>query len=169
MTNNACPIIEIRDPALDGEAIAQQVRQRVAQRQAQGAYGADPTSLGPETLRPERYEIAIESTAPGFPSLHRSLVELLAEGHLREPSFSSGAPLIGPAIVLVRRFWNWMSTKWYARPILQQQSDVNARVAALLSDLVQWHELDADRLRQLEARVAELEGRLAQPDIRGAS
>jgi hypothetical protein len=68
---------------------------------------------------------------------------------------------------MVRRFWNWMSTKWYLRPILQQQSEVNARTAAIISDLVQWHELDAERLRLLEARVLELEAHLAGEVARG--
>jgi hypothetical protein len=62
-----------------------------------------------------------------------------------------------------------MSTKWYVRPILQQQSDVNSRAAGIISDLVQWHELDADRLRQLEVRVAELEDHLAREVTRGES
>jgi hypothetical protein len=160
MTDSPDPIIEIREPTLDGQAIVEQVRQHVAQRRAQGDYGPDPATIGPELLRPERYD-AIEGTeSAGFPSLLGALVELIAAGHLREPSFSSHAPLVGPIIVTIRRFWNWMSTKWYVRPILDQQSDVNSRAASLISDLVQWHELDADRLRRLETRVAELEQRL---------
>jgi hypothetical protein len=45
---------------------------------------------------------------------------------LREPAFTSGAPVIGPLIVRARRAWNWMSTKWYVRPVLDQQSQFNA-------------------------------------------
>jgi len=169
MIDNSAPLIEIRDPTLDGKAIAQQIHQQVANRRAKGVYGADPASLGPEELRPERYDASTDTASAGFPSLHDPLVELIAEGHLREPTFSSNAPLVGPIIAMVRHCWNWMSTKWYVRPILQQQSDVNSRAAGIISDLVQWHELDADRLRQLEARVAELEDRLAREVIRGES
>lgn len=169
MTDRPDPIIEIRDPALDGQAIVEQVREQVAQRRAQGAYGPDPATLGPELLRPERYDTTEVAESPGFPSLLGALVELIATGHLREPSFSSNAPVVGPIIVTIRRFWNWMSTKWYVGPILEQQSDVNSRAASLISDLVQWHELDADRLRQLEARVAELEQRLDRQVAGGES
>jgi hypothetical protein len=169
MTDITSASIEIRDPELDGQAIAQRVHRQVAQRQAAGAYGADPATLGPEELRPERYDTVERMDSAGFPSLHGTLVELIAEGHLREPTFSSNAPLVGPLIVMIRRFWNWMSTKWYVRPILRQQSEVNAQAASIISDLVQWHELDAERLRQLEVRVAELEARLAGEVARGES
>ena len=88
------------------------------------------------------------------------LAELLGRGNLRETDFTSQVPIVGPLIVAVRRLWNWMSTKWYVRPILGQQSEVNALTTRLLSDLAQWHEMDGQRLRELESRVAELEARL---------
>ena len=169
MSDSTDPLIEIRDPALDSQAIAQRVQLHVAQRQAKGAYGTNPAALGPEELWPERYNTLASTGTAGFPSLHGTLVELLAEGHLHEPTFSSNAPLVGPIIVMVRRFWNWMSAKWYVRPILKHQSDVNARTAAIISDLVQWQELDAERLRQLEARVDELGARLATEVARDES
>lgn len=160
MTDEIVPLIEIHDPALDGEAIARQVCRRVAQRQAEGAYGPDPAALGIETLRPSQGASATD-TVVSFPSLHEALAELIASGDLVEPRFTSNVPLLGSFVVVVRRFWNWMSTKWYVRPILSQQSGVNARAARLISELVQWHELDTQRLGELEARVEELEARLA--------
>lgn len=161
MSDNAHPVIEIHDPALNGDEVLQLLRRHVAERREAGAYGPDPAGLGPEELRPERYDALADGAADGFPNLYEPLVDLVAQGHLNEPEFSSTTPGIGPLVVIVRRFWNWMSTKWYVGPILQQQSDVNARAASLISDLVQRQELDASRLRQLEARVAELEERLA--------
>jgi hypothetical protein len=169
MTGSTNPLIEIRDPALDGEAISLRVQQQAAQRQSQGAYGQDPATLGPEELRPERYGTLSSMDPAGFPSLQASLIELIAQGNLREPTFSSDAPLVGPIIVMIRRFWNWMSTKWYVRPVLQQQTAVNARTASIINDLVQWHELDAQRLQQLESRLAELEARLPSENATGDS
>jgi hypothetical protein len=163
-TDKMHPIVEIRDPMLDGERIAQRVSQRVAQRRAEGAYDLDPTAVGPVSLRPADRAVA-EDTIGGmvdFPGIRESLAELIARAHLHEPDFASSAPVIAPLVVAVRRMWNWMSTKWYMRPVLRQQSNVNARAARIISDLAQWHELDARRLQQLESRVAELEARLAR-------
>ncbi|MBN1484252.1 MAG: class I SAM-dependent methyltransferase [Chloroflexia bacterium] len=54
---------------------------------------------------------------------------------LQEPQFSSQTPFLGPLVVAVRRFWNWMSTKWYIQPILEQQSQFNERLLHLLDEL----------------------------------
>jgi hypothetical protein len=155
-------VLEIRDPALDGEAIARLVRRQVGERRAEGAYDLAVAELGPPSLR-QNQGASPRDAAPGdFPGLSESLAELFAGAHLREPDFTSDTPFVGPLIVAARRLWNWMSTKWYVRPILRQQTDVNARVARIISDLAQWHELDARRLRELEAQVAALEARLAR-------
>jgi hypothetical protein len=146
------PVIEIRDPAVDGEAIARQVRERAAGR----TYGPDPASAGPERLRGVRPEPHLGAGANAT-VLRAGVTEFLASGELREPDFVSPTPLVGPLIVAVRRVWNWMSTKWYVRPLVAQQTKVNRAAGYLISELAQWRELDAQRLARLEARVAELE------------
>jgi GT2 family glycosyltransferase len=100
---------------------------------------------------------------------------LTARGQLVEPSFRSAAPLIGPLIIRVRRLWNWMSTKWYVRPIVDQQSAFNALVVEALRAVElslqaveastaaaeeQGIRLAAD-LARIEQRLAQLEERLA--------
>lgn len=161
MNDETAPVIEIHDPIVDGEAIAGRLQRQIAQRRAAGAYGPDPATLGPESLRPLRRDLAETHDPLGFPGLQESLAELIAKSHLDEPDFVSDTPFVGPLIVAVRRMWNWMSTKWYVLPILRAQSDVNAHTARIVSDLAQWHELNARRLHLLENRVAELEARLA--------
>lgn len=169
MIDETAPVIEIPDTALERDAIERRLQQQVAQRRADGAYEPDPTTFGPESLRPGRYEAAEDQVQDEFPGLHESLANLIAEAQLREPRFSSTLPILGPLIVAVRRFWNGISTKWYVLPILRQQSSVNARMARAISDLAQWHELDTRRLCQLETRVAELEARLAGLEPEGES
>ena len=161
MAEEMPPVIEIRDPALNGQGIARQVQQRAAQRRAASAPSLDWAALVPVPLQPDSPEPGSDITSADFPGLRESLAELIGRGYLHEPDFRSEAPLIGPVIVAVRRLWNWMSTKWYVRPILWQQSEINARTARTISDVAQWHEMDARRLEQLEARVAELEAHLA--------
>ncbi|MBI2939415.1 MAG: glycosyltransferase [Chloroflexi bacterium] len=82
---------------------------------------------------------------------------------LVEPPFVSGAPLVGPLIVRFRRVWNWMATKWYVRPLIQQQSEFNALVvealreqrAAIDEALREQRTAIDEALREQEARLAE--------------
>jgi hypothetical protein len=160
MIENGAPVIEIRDPALDGPAIARLVQEQAARRRAQDAQSVDRATVIPGPLQPGSATASSDAMA-GFPGLSESLAELIGRSQLEEHDFQSAVPLLGPVIVAVRRIWNWMSTKWYVRPLMAQQSDLNSRSARVVSDLAQWHELDARRLEQLEARLAELEARLA--------
>jgi len=159
--------IEIRDPELDATGLVRRVSDGVARRREAGAYGRGVAEAGPESLWPGRNMPPDQPTPAEFAGLNGLLAELFATAHLREPNFTSRIPVVGGLVVAVRRMWNWMSTKWYVRPVLGQQSDVNARTARLLSDLAQWHEMDGQRLRELEARVAELEARLGEGAAEG--
>ena len=152
------PVVDIRDPALDGQDIARRV---LAAAQA-APHRPDPDALGAGLLQPDpAARPGPAAPSAGFPGLRDSLAELIGRSGLWEPAFHSSVPVVGPLIVAVRRLWNWMSAKWYVRPILWQQSDLNARTAHLLSDLAQWHELDARRIHDLESRLAALEARLS--------
>jgi len=158
--------LEIRDPEVDTAALALRLAKGVSRRRKAGAYGSDVATVGPESLHLGR-DMPMKGSVPAeFPGLHESVVELIACGHLHEPDFTSRAPIVGRLIVAVRRLWNWVSTKWYVRPILAQQSDVNARTACLLNDLAQWQQMQAQRVLELEARVAELAARLEKGNER---
>lgn len=61
---------------------------------------------------------------------------LYHQGQLIEPCFSSNTKIVGPLLVRIRRAWNWMSTKWFVAPILQQQREFNAMVAQELRETV---------------------------------
>ena len=78
MTKDPPTILEIRDPAFDGEGIIQEVYRRVAQRQTEGAYGPDPATMGPAELHPGRYDLSADTAPPDFPGLRLSLAELIA-------------------------------------------------------------------------------------------
>ena len=49
--------------------------------------------------------------------------------------------------------------KWFTRPVMEQQNAYNQTVSRLLQDLMQSHETLAQRVRELEARLAEVEKR----------
>ena len=155
-------IIEIRDKTIDSDRLYQQIRQRVAAREADGAYGPDPASTGPASLRPHSRHNP--STVDLSHSLRASLLDLMIEHRLQEPNFTSALPVLGSLIVLLRRAWNWMSTKWYVIPIMQQQSGINAQMTLLMQQIIEWHAVSRQEIAQLEARVATLEAQLRQQD-----
>ena len=133
----------------------------MAQRRAAGDYGPDPAQFGPGSLHPNSHSSLADTAPVDFGNVLTAVLDLHARGYLREPDFKSGAPLIGPLIVTIRRFWNWMSTKWYLRPILEQQSAVNVQASQFIKDLLLSREMDALCIRQLEAQVAALQTRLS--------
>ena len=155
--------IEICDPTIDEKSVLKQLEWKVKQRWAQGAYDSNVMTLGPASLHPDHFF----SDSPDIerPSFQRSLEkwrELRHNIHLREPNFHSNVPVAARLIVAVRRFWHWMSTKWYIRPILYQQSVVNMHVAQFVMELLRLHEFDTLRIGQLEARQTELETRISR-------
>jgi len=62
----------------------------------------------------------------------QSLIEMEAVQTIRERPFVSQLPVLGGLIVTIRELWNSIATKWYVRPIIQQQTDFNTRVVSHL-------------------------------------
>lgn len=63
-----------------------------------------------------------------------------------EPTFHSDVPVIGSLIACFRAAWNWVSTKWYVRQILQEQNEVNLRLVRCLNEM-------ARQLAELQHRI----------------
>lgn len=150
--------IEIRDPELEEAEINRRIQTQVAQRRADGAYPVDVLQAGPSSFQPGRLDVVVSPTT--FPGLNEALLQMLERGPLVEPEFTSGTPVVGSLIVAFRRAWNWMSTKWYVRPIVQQQSAVNTQLVELVVEMAQWQELQAQKLAVLKARLVKLESYL---------
>lgn len=64
------------------------------------------------------------------------LDELRVAVTLREHRFRSHVPFFGPLIAWFRELWNSVSTKWYVRPLIQQQNEINQQLVAALAALV---------------------------------
>ncbi len=81
------------------------------------------------------------------------LDQLRAMTTLQEHRFRSQVPLIGPLIARFRELWNGVATKWYVRPLIQQQNEINQQQVAVLSAQVAG-------LRDVVSRLAVDEARL---------
>lgn len=101
--------------------------------------------------------------------LGQQLVTLQAHQTIPEPTFVSETPLAGPAIVAIRRAWNWMSTKWYVLPIVQRINHFHQRItdflAAMLTHLEAMSALTYTIQQRFEAQDARLDRLAQQPSI----
>ena len=165
-------VIEIRDPEVDVDALMAKVRDNVARRRAEGAYSEDLDAIANEV---RAASIAVPASAPGVAAdardLDATLAELNAAWMVREVPFSSNVPVFGTAIVAVRNAWNWMSTKWYVRPLLHQLVGFNALVVRALNESAISQQTLAEELRQQQAEIAhlreEIKGLLAKDAAKG--
>jgi hypothetical protein len=87
--------------------------------------------------------------------LRKQMVELETKMQVREQPFVSNAPVIGPLIVGLRSLWNWMSTKWYVLPLLQQQNEFNQSVTLALCEMVNSIDILARAAQDLQLRLGE--------------
>lgn len=83
------------------------------------------------------------------------LAELRARARINEPQFTSNTPIIGGLIVWFRNAWNSMATKWYVRPIIDQQSRFNAAAVDQLERFEQAAVRQAKVLAELDWRLIE--------------
>lgn len=93
---------------------------------------------------------------------------LAEKADVQEKGFESPTPYLGPLLVWFRTAWNNVATKWYVRPIVQQQNEFNRRVVDCLRvqdgliDDTNARLIDQDReqtelVRQLALLSAEVE------------
>jgi hypothetical protein len=140
----------IRDPGVDVDALMKTVRENVARRRAEGAYREDLDAIADAVFAEVVVAPEMPPAAEGA-SLDAVMAEINVRWMVREVPFTSHAPLVGPLIVAVRSFWNWMSTKWYVRAILGQQVGFNGLVARAFGESHAAHQALTNEVRRLEA------------------
>lgn len=80
----------------------------------------------------------------------------------QERPFTSSTPLLGPVIVLMRQAWNWMSAKWYVRPILEQQIAFNSVAVQVVNEMANILEALEDQGRRLEEGLTQLQAQIEE-------
>jgi hypothetical protein len=106
-------------------------------------------------VRQRQAELA--TVTAGTDEARFKLVELTAKEFIQEPMAMSPRPVIGRALVFVRKAMFHLFFKWYMRPVIEQQNAFNQTASRLVQDLVQSQERLARQLREIEARLAHLE------------
>lgn len=92
----------------------------------------------------------VEAPSPAGPDALPAVNELTPLAAIREQPFHSDVPLVGGLIARFRQTWNRVSTEWYVKPMIRQQSQFNE---TLLTALRQTQEVRADDQHH-QARVA---------------
>ena len=105
-------------------------------------------------VRQRQAEVA---TISGSELARHKLAELAAREYVQEPIAVSPRPVLGRWIVLARKAIFHLFLKWFTRPVMEQQNSYNQTVSRLIQDLMQSNEALAQRVRELEARLLELE------------
>ena len=105
-------------------------------------------------VRQRQAEVA---TISGSELARHKLAELAAREYVQEPIAVSPRPVLGRWIVLSRKAIFHLFLKWFMRPVMEQQNSYNQTVSRLIQDLMQSNEALAQRVRELEARLLELE------------
>lgn len=112
-------------------------------------------------VRQRQAELA--TVTAGTDEARFKLVELTAKEFVQEPMAVSPRPVIGRALVFVRKALFHVVFKWYMRPVLEQQNAFNQTVSRLVQDLVQSQERLARQIREMEARLTALEKKDREP------
>jgi len=106
----------------------------------------------------------------------QQLTALAAQSQVRERPFRSNMPLIGSAVAACRALWNSVATKWYVRPMLEQQNRFNHQLVWRLqvqaeqllaqeqgqADLVEDISVLTQELQEMNRLLRSIDERLAQ-------
>jgi hypothetical protein len=93
------------------------------------------------------------------------LLELRTLEFVEEPLAVSPRPVVGQALVFLRKASFHLLFKWWARPVLLRQNRFNQVASQLLHEMARRQERLAETLAATQRRLAEseeLEGRLAE-------
>lgn len=93
---------------------------------------------------------------------HHEIERLQTTSTLQETIFRSHLPVIGPLIAWFRSAWNSVSTKWYVRPLIAQQSEFNVLVVNQLRGMAEQLHGQEARLVEVDRRIWEIDRRLAE-------
>ncbi len=108
-------------------------------------------------VRQRQAELA---TLAGGEEAKLRLLELKTLEYVEEPLAVSPRPVVGRALVFLRKASFHLVLKWWARPVLQRQNRFNQVASQLLHEQAGTLERLAEALGAAQQRIEELEARL---------
>ena len=117
-----------------------------------------------EADQPEAATTILATHFSRLDTLREHIATLEGNMLLHEEPFESNAPLIGPLIVRFRYIWNWMSTRWYVKPIMKQQNDFNTATTQTLREVLTSMEALTQSVQQMQAQLAQTSNDMSDSD-----
>jgi hypothetical protein len=147
------PIIRIGAEGVDVEALVREIRERAEARAAQGFY--DEATLA----RAERYNLANLADDERFLERYLACLRQAVQVDINDFEIVERRARLAPLLVRLKRAV-WGLLRFYTYRLWSQQNQVNGMLLAAL-ELADARA--RGRIRELEARVRELESRLPPP------
>ena len=113
----------------------------------------------PNQTRPSQVDLTLLTD---LNKLHDHIADIEALQTVHERPFVSNNPLLGRFIVGMRSAWNWMSTKWYVLPLVQQQNNFNIHTVQTWNTLLAYLKNVIFFATSVHARLAHVEEQLAK-------
>ena len=145
-------MFEVGAPGVDVEKLVREIQETVERKAAEGVY-ADARIARAERPNLVNFRDDEEFLAFYLNSLREAALVDINDFEIRERRAGAIAPLL---IKLKKTIWNLL--KFYTYRMWSQQNSVNG---LLVTGLESLHEKYDDKIKRLEARIAELEAKLS--------
>ena len=148
------PLFEVGAPGVDVEKLVREIQETVERKAAQGVY-ADARIARAERANLVNFRDDEEFLAFYLNSLREAASVDINDFEIRERRATAMAPVL---VKLKRTIWSLL--KFYTYRLWSQQNSVNG---LLVTGLESMNERYEEKIKRLEARIAELEAKLGNP------
>lgn len=148
------PLFQVGAPGVDVEKLVREIQETVERKAAEGVY-ADARVARAERANLVNFKDDEEFLAFYLNALREAAVVDINDFEIRERRSGAVAPLL---VRLKKTIWSLL--KFYTYRMWSQQNSVNG---LLVTGLESLHERYDEKIKRLEARIAELETKLGQP------
>ncbi len=147
-------LFQVGAPGIDVDKLVREIQETVDRKASEGVY-ADARIARAERANLINFKNDDEFLAFYLNSLREASVVDINDFEIRERRATAAAPLL---VKLKKTIWSLL--KFYTYRMWTQQNSING---LLVTGLESLHEKYDDKIKRLEARIAELEAKLGNP------